>query len=702
MHSQDGAAKTGVENKPAPARRTATTGGVPLNGPLALQGSIGNAAVIQRLLSEGYLPLQNQHGDGCGDQQTTPPPVRRSAVLGLLRSSGRPLDSATRTDMEGRLGADFSDVRIHDDDAAKASAVEVGARAYTSGSHVVIGEGGADGHTLAHELTHVIQQRQGPVTGTDNGAGLKVSDPTDRYEREAEANATRAMSLAPTPAAPVQRAAEDQSSRPAPAEPRAVQRTRNRQMSAGSVDPGARVSAGALGAETETVPVAESDVPGVVSLAPVVLSDGLDIAGIARKYRTGFTGTGAIGNQFALVIGVNYWEGLSGQEELLRQKINEFKATWTEGEAMFPVEVIGFNWHSGLANKSNYKEQNIIPYGSIRDRILRDEAVPRLIQGLKECGRQHVYVHTSDADTQSFVTPAGPLFSAAGSPAVAAGEQTTDRPAGPLHGGLLDLFSGGYAGPAPNATAQAPQGSAGKKTKKTKKADGYERDLMLWHAGQVDLAVRDVMAELNPRSVYYPEPNTFIKVAEYRDDLEPGISFEQGNQEGAALVKTARNEIGERDAAEGSKEVKENFDSRYAITTDMKRIGENVETDQSNKGKGTVRNPLEQLSNLAQSHAGQTTWGDRVEEAYALPAGIKGPLGELVFARVHDSKFLRTVDVSTVKKSLLAELRKNKDLLNRFPNRAVCVQVVNMAIESRKVLLTAFGRAANQLSASES
>jgi ABC-type oligopeptide transport system ATPase subunit len=69
-----------------------------------------------------------------------------------------------------------------------------GTSAYTSGSHVVIGEGGGGKHTLAHELTHVIQQRQGHVAGTDNGAGLRVSDPSDRFEREAEANARAVMS----------------------------------------------------------------------------------------------------------------------------------------------------------------------------------------------------------------------------------------------------------------------------------------------------------------------------------------------------------------------------------------------------------------------------------------------------------------------------------------------------------------------------
>ncbi|MEV7659991.1 DUF4157 domain-containing protein [Streptomyces anulatus] len=140
-------------------------------------------------------PEEHRHSADC-EHRTERPAVQRSAVHDVLRTGGRPLDGATRGDMEARLGADFSDVRIHTDAAAKASAAEVGARAYTSGNHVVIGEGGRDKHTLAHELTHVIQQRQGPVAGTDDGNGLSVSDPSDRFEREAETNARRAMSAA--------------------------------------------------------------------------------------------------------------------------------------------------------------------------------------------------------------------------------------------------------------------------------------------------------------------------------------------------------------------------------------------------------------------------------------------------------------------------------------------------------------------------
>jgi hypothetical protein len=118
-------------------------------------------------------------------------------VSDALRSPGEPVPASVRPELEGRLGADLSDVRVHVGRAARASAAVLGARAYTAGNHVVIGAGHADGRLLAHEMTHVVQQRRGPVAGTEAGEGLTVSDPGDRFEHEAEAGPPRAARPAP-------------------------------------------------------------------------------------------------------------------------------------------------------------------------------------------------------------------------------------------------------------------------------------------------------------------------------------------------------------------------------------------------------------------------------------------------------------------------------------------------------------------------
>lgn len=183
MRDQD-TAKAG--KKAAPAARSAAVTPADPTGLLALQRSVGNAAVVQLLAAAGDPYCGHDGGEA----------VQRSEVQSVLASAGQPLAGPVRAEMESRLGADFSDVRLHTGGAARRSAAEIGARAYTSGSHVVIGDGGGDKHTLAHELTHVIQQRQGPVAGSDNGSGLRVSDPSDHFERAAEANATRALSTA--------------------------------------------------------------------------------------------------------------------------------------------------------------------------------------------------------------------------------------------------------------------------------------------------------------------------------------------------------------------------------------------------------------------------------------------------------------------------------------------------------------------------
>jgi hypothetical protein len=174
-----------------------------------LQAGVGRAAAAGRtdaLTPEGLLGLQRSAGNAAVSELVE---EGRSPVHDVISSGGRPLDADVRTDMEARLGHDFSDVRVHDDSSASASAKAVNAHAYTVGNNVVFQREAYDpsSHagrvTLAHELTHVVQQRSGPVDGTSAPGGIKLSDPSDRFEREAASNAERVM----TTPAPVQTAA---------------------------------------------------------------------------------------------------------------------------------------------------------------------------------------------------------------------------------------------------------------------------------------------------------------------------------------------------------------------------------------------------------------------------------------------------------------------------------------------------------------
>ena len=162
----------------------------------ALAGRAAGHGRTDVLDPDAVLGLQRSAGNGAVAQLME---EERSPVHDVVNSGGRPIEPDVREDMEARLGHDFSDVRIHDDATAADSAKAVNAHAYTVGSNVVFQRdvydpGSQQGRTtLAHELTHVIQQRSGPVDGTSAPGGIKVSDPSDRFEREASANADRVM-----------------------------------------------------------------------------------------------------------------------------------------------------------------------------------------------------------------------------------------------------------------------------------------------------------------------------------------------------------------------------------------------------------------------------------------------------------------------------------------------------------------------------
>jgi hypothetical protein len=98
--------------------------------------------------------------------------------------------------MEARFGADFGSVRIHTGPEAATASRAVDAKAYAIGNDIVFGDRGYDPSTrrgkwlIAHELTHVVQQRRGGPTGP--------LDPNAPHESEARQAASAILAGEPT------------------------------------------------------------------------------------------------------------------------------------------------------------------------------------------------------------------------------------------------------------------------------------------------------------------------------------------------------------------------------------------------------------------------------------------------------------------------------------------------------------------------
>ena len=116
-------------------------------------------------------------------------------VDSALAGPGAPLDPATRSWAERQVGHEFSQVRVHADDTAAASAASLGATAYSVGRDIVFGVQGYRPDTtegralLLHELAHVSQ----------DAAGRGEGDPA---MLEAEADRAAGRVPTPTPAVP--------------------------------------------------------------------------------------------------------------------------------------------------------------------------------------------------------------------------------------------------------------------------------------------------------------------------------------------------------------------------------------------------------------------------------------------------------------------------------------------------------------------
>jgi hypothetical protein len=144
----------------------------------AVASNTGNAAFARFAEpGSGILPGGRVHSD-------------IESAIGAARGHGRALDGPLRERVGDALDDPLTDVRVHADERADALARSVSARAFTTGTDIFFARDEYRPRTasgdalLAHELTHVVQQRGSPATGP-----LTVTDSGGALEAEAEAMA---------------------------------------------------------------------------------------------------------------------------------------------------------------------------------------------------------------------------------------------------------------------------------------------------------------------------------------------------------------------------------------------------------------------------------------------------------------------------------------------------------------------------------
>jgi hypothetical protein len=117
-----------------------------------------------------------------------------------MRGGGSALDDTTRSTMEEALGTSMAGVRVHVGSESDSLNHAITAKAFTTGNDVFVrSDQWAPGSSstqrlMAHELTHVAQQRSGVGGGGGGGMSVGASDTHEEHEADSVADAVMSRS----------------------------------------------------------------------------------------------------------------------------------------------------------------------------------------------------------------------------------------------------------------------------------------------------------------------------------------------------------------------------------------------------------------------------------------------------------------------------------------------------------------------------
>jgi Domain of unknown function (DUF4157) len=254
-----------------------------------------------------------------------------------------------------------------------------------------------------------------------------------------------------------------------------------------------------------------------------------------------------------------------------------------------------------------------IPFGGFRTRVHQYPAVAEFAAALRNRA-QAVFVHVSDPDTVNF----NPQPSAGGVPQA-----------------LFQRFDAILASLVADVRSRRAQGSASDGGDPIVATGGYEfeltvppaeqvrgqtSDLRVRLSAQLDMAVRQAMAAVDPRSVYFPEPNLLIEVT----PATVKARFGGGRLESSRLLRWLEGR-GLRPRLV--------FDLRASLATaaaarfglgDARAVSTWAQIDELTPAE------LRAIVGGAQSHAGQLNWARQISSSYGLnPNTALEPLNRL-------------------------------------------------------------------------
>jgi hypothetical protein len=162
-------------------------------------GEVSKAAASQ---------MQRQAEEEEEEVQTQPDESQLTAVndnvetrINTARLSGQPMMKSVRASLEPQFGIDFSGVRIHSDTEADMLSRELGANAFTTGRDIFFRENAYQPHSesgkwlLAHELSHVVQQDTGRVSGDGRDMTIHPAGELIKPRQEAVSIIQRKVSI---------------------------------------------------------------------------------------------------------------------------------------------------------------------------------------------------------------------------------------------------------------------------------------------------------------------------------------------------------------------------------------------------------------------------------------------------------------------------------------------------------------------------